>query len=69
MQVKPKPCPNCGSKYVEIAVARQLYYFDSCVRRSGCACGVVGGITMTVIGLLCLLAATVCVACAFINKE
>lgn len=28
-----------------------------------------GGITMTVIGLLCLLAATVCVACAFINKE
>nr|DAM67973.1 MAG TPA: hypothetical protein [Caudoviricetes sp.] len=29
----------------------------------------VGGITMKVIGLLCLLAATVCVACAFINKE
>ena len=28
-----------------------------------------GGVTMTVIGLLCLLAATVCVACAFINKE
>ena len=27
-----------------------------------------GGITMTVIGLLCLLAATVCVACVFINK-
>jgi hypothetical protein len=24
---------------------------------------------MTVIGVLCLLAATVCVACAFINKE
>ena len=35
----------------------------------GCACGVVGGMTMTVIGLLCLLAATVCVACAFVNKE
>lgn len=28
-----------------------------------------GGLTLTVIGLLCLLAATVCVACAFINKE
>lgn len=27
------------------------------------------GLTMTVIGVLCLLAATVCVACAFINKE
>lgn len=27
------------------------------------------GMTMTVIGLLCLLAATVCVACAFVNKE
>ena len=47
----------------------QLHRFDSGLRRSGCACGVVGGITMTVIGLLCLLAATVCVACAFINKE
>ena len=31
--------------------------------------GVVGGITMKIIGLLYLLAATVCVACAFINKE
>nr|DAX15403.1 MAG TPA: hypothetical protein [Bacteriophage sp.] len=29
----------------------------------------VGGMTMTVIGVLSLLAATVCVACAFINKE
>nr|DAP14481.1 MAG TPA: hypothetical protein [Caudoviricetes sp.] len=29
----------------------------------------VGGMTMTVIGLLCLLAAVVCAACAFINKE
>lgn len=28
-----------------------------------------GGMTMTVIGLLCLLAAVVCAACAFINKE
>nr|DAN72955.1 MAG TPA: hypothetical protein [Caudoviricetes sp.] len=29
----------------------------------------VGGITMMVFGLLCLLAAVVCAACAFINKE
>lgn len=54
---------------VHSAGARQLYHFDSGLRRNGCACRVVRGITMTVIGLLCLLAATVCVACAFINKE
>lgn len=47
----------------------QLYRFDSCLRRNGCACRVVRGMTMKVIGLLCLLAATVCVACAFVNKE
>ena len=41
----------------------------SCVRRSGCAFGVVGGMTMMVFGLLCLLAAVVCAAYAFINKE
>lgn len=51
------------------AGARQLYHFDFGVRRNGCACGVVRGMTMTVIGVLCLLAAVVCAACAFINKE
>lgn len=52
-----------------------ILMFISCIisilvcARSGCAFGVIVGMTMVVIGVLCLLAATVCVACAFLNKE
>lgn len=60
---------NAPVVHLHSAGARQLYHFDSGLRRNGYACRVVRGMTMTVIGVLCLLAATVCVACAFINKE
>lgn len=54
---------------MNMATLPEAVLFGTMIRRSGCACGVVRGMTMTVIGLLCLLAATVCVACAFVNKE
>lgn len=60
---------NAPVVHLHPAGARQLYHFDACLRRNGCAFGVVGRMTMAVIGLLCLLAAVVCAACAFINKE
>jgi len=54
--------------YILLALVNCIISILACAGTDALAAWL-GGITMMVFGLLCLLAAVVCAACAFINKE